>query len=59
MNSAQNYDQICAFLNLDDGTLGVNRSEVLQDLEVVNLEGRELGLQLNHQKSEVIRGHQQ
>ena len=45
--------ELCIFY-LDDGTLGGNRSEVLQDLEVVNLEGRDLGLQLNHQKSEVI-----
>ena len=26
----------------------------IQDLEVVNLEGHDLGLQINHQKSEVI-----
>ena len=45
--------ELCIFY-LDDGTLGGNRSEVLQDLEVVNREGRDLGLQLNHQKSEVI-----
>ena len=50
MNSAQNYDQNCAFFYLDDGTLRGNRSEVLQDLEVVNREDRDLGLQLNHQK---------
>ena len=39
---------------LDDGTLGGNEEMLRHDLEVVEREGVELGLKLNHLKSEVI-----
>ena len=39
---------------MDDGTLEGSRSEFLQYLEVLNLEGHDLGLQLNNQKSQII-----
>ena len=39
---------------LDDGTIGDIAEVVRRDLEVVNREGAELGLQLNEQKSEVV-----
>ena len=39
---------------LDDGTLGGNEEMLRHDLEVVEWEGAELGLKLNHLKSEVI-----
>ena len=39
---------------LDDGTLGGNAEMLQHDLEVVEQEGAELGLKLNHLKSEVI-----
>lgn len=45
--------ELCLFY-LDDGTLGGCKEDVLHDLAVVEQEGAELGLHLNHQKSEVI-----
>ena len=39
---------------LDDGTLGGSEEVLRHDLEVVEREGAELGLKLNHLKSEVI-----
>ena len=39
---------------LDDGTLGGKVEDVLQDLQRVTEEAAELGLQLNHAKSEII-----
>ena len=45
--------ELCLFY-LDDGSLGGCREEVLHDLELVEREGAELGLRLNHEKSEVI-----
>ena len=39
---------------LDDGTLGGKVEDVLHDLDLVEREGAELGLILNHQKSEII-----
>ena len=43
-----------SLLYLDDGTLGGKVEDVLHDLDLVELEGAELGLILNHQKSEII-----
>ena len=40
---------------LDDGTLGGYHSEIIQDLHLIEEMGADLGLQLNHSKSEVIR----
>ena len=45
--------EFCVFY-LDDGTLGGYWKDVLHDLEVVSKVGLTLGLQLNHNKSEVI-----
>ena len=39
---------------LDNGTLGGNSEQVFQDLRLVEQGGKELGLSLNHEKSEVI-----
>ena len=39
---------------LDDGTLGGNEDEVLQDLLSIEQESSDLGLQLNHRKTELI-----
>ena len=39
---------------LDDGTLGGSEEVLRHDLEVVEREGAELGLKLDHLKSEVI-----
>ena len=44
---------LCLFY-LDDGTLGGSPQEVLQDLQRVEQGAAELGLSLNHEKSEVI-----
>ena len=49
--------QLCSELNvfyLDDGTLGGTLDDVLQDLSTVQRAARELGLQLNCKKSEMI-----
>lgn len=45
--------KLCLFY-LEDGTLGSNPEQVLQDLRLVEQGGKELGLSLNHGKSEVI-----
>ena len=39
---------------LDDGTLGGTFSEVLEDLKYVEEAAKNLGLRLNHEKSELI-----
>ena len=39
---------------LDDGTLGGNLEDVLCDLQLVEREAEELGLQLNRAKSELV-----
>ena len=39
---------------LDDGTLGGEAEQVLQDLLLIEKGAKELGLSLNHAKSEVI-----
>ena len=44
---------LCMFY-LDDGTLGGSPDEVLRDLRLVEQGAAELGLTLNHKKSEVI-----
>ena len=44
---------LCLF-DLDDGTLGESPQEVLQDFRQVEQGAAELGLSLNHEKSEVI-----
>ena len=44
---------LCLFY-LDDGTLGGSPQEVLRDLQLVEQGAAELGLSLNHEKSEVI-----
>ena len=50
---SQLESDLCMFY-LDDGTLGGNPEVVLQDLQLVEQGGAELGLSLNHKKSEVI-----
>ena len=45
--------ELCLFY-LDNSTLGDCKEDILHDLEVVEREGAEVGLHLNHQKSEVI-----
>ena len=45
--------ELCLFY-LDDGSLGGCKEEVLHDLELVEREGAELGLRLNHEKLEII-----
>ena len=39
---------------LDDGTLGGNLEDALCDLQLVEREAEDLGLQLNHAKSELV-----
>ena len=39
---------------LDDGTIGGSVQDVLADLRQVESEASELGLELNHSKSELI-----
>ena len=45
--------ELCLFY-LDGCSLGGYKEDVLQDLNMVECDGAELGLHLNHQKSEVI-----
>ena len=52
---SQLKSELCLFY-LDDVTLGGCKGDILHDLEVVEREGVDLGLHLNHQKSEVICG---
>ena len=39
---------------LDDGTLGGNLEDIIRDLQLVEKEAAELGLQLNRSKSELL-----
>ena len=39
---------------LDDGTLGGHLEEVLRDLRMVERVAGDMGLQVNHSKSEII-----
>ena len=50
---SQLESDLCMFY-LDDGTLGGNPEVVLRDLQLVEQGGAEVGLSLNHKKSEVI-----
>ena len=47
------FSEFC-FFYLDDGTLGGDAEQALQDLRLVEQGAGELGLSLNHTKSEVI-----
>ena len=42
---------------LDDGTLGGKVDDLMHDLNVVEREGAEIGLQLNREKSEIVCAH--
>jgi len=42
---------------LDNGTLGGNVDDLMHDLNVVEWEGAEIGLQLNGEKSEIVCAH--
>ena len=51
--TSQLGSEFCLFY-LDDGTLGGDAEQALQDLHLVEQGAKELGLSLNHAKSEVI-----